>query len=174
MMSKQILVGVLAVATATMALGCSANPTPSQSATTENQLTNVPPHEVLKGDRQLLVAGLPMNFDQIAADLPETLTVAQANRLLTSVDPSAVSSQGNFSIQQSRYGFGRGFYGGFGSRYGSYRYYNYRSYLFPYAYSGGLYRRYRYNNYYPFFYNYGRSYFPYYYNNYGGCNTCGY
>lgn len=175
MMSKQILVGVLAVATATMALGCSAVSTPSQS-TTENQLSNVPPHEVLKGDRQILVAGLPMNFDQIAGNLPETLTVAQANRLLTSIDPSRVSTDSNFSIQQYRYGFGRGFYGGFGRGYGGYRYYGYRGYYFPYAYSGGLYRRYAYNNYYPFFYNYGRSYYPFYYGNYGygGCNTCGY
>ncbi|MFN3430375.1 MAG: hypothetical protein ACK46X_10515 [Candidatus Sericytochromatia bacterium] len=177
MMRKQILVGVLAVATATMALGCSAVPTPSQSTTTENALTNVPPHEVLKGDRQLMVAGIPMNFDQIAANLPETLTVEQANRMLVSIDPSAVSTQGNYSIQQGRYGFGRGFYGGFGGRYGGYRYYGHRGYYFPYAYSGGLYRRYNYNNHYPFFYNYGRSYYPYYYGGYGGyggCNTCGY
>ena len=177
MTSNTMLARMLMIATAAALIGCT-SPTstqPSNSAPAVHE-THLPPHEVLQGDRQLLVAGISMNFEEIRANLPERISEAEASRLLTTLDPSRVKQEANFSLQSirggygyggygrgySRYTYGRGFYGGFGRSYAGYRYYGYGGYYFPYAYRAGYYYPYTYNAYYPFFYGYRGYYYPFY------------
>lgn len=164
----------LALATTAMMFGCATAPAVQGSAAADaaSQLTTVAPHEVLKDDRHLMVAGVPMNFEQIQAELPETLTAAQAAQMLVKIDATQVSQgEANFSLQQygRNFYFGRGYYGNYNYGFANCLYYPYRSYYFPYYNYGGIYRRYNYNNgYYPFYYGYRNSFYPYYYRGYGG------
>lgn len=176
MNNRQTALGFLALGTVAMLAGCAATPgVQSPAADAASQMTTLAPHEVLKDDRHLMVAGVPMNFEQIQAELPETLTPAQAAQMLVKLDPGQISqNEANFSLQSygRNFYFGRGYYNnyGFGYGLGSCLYYPYRSYYFPYYNYGGYYRRYSYaNGYYPFFYGYRSSYYPYYYRGgYGG------
>ena len=178
MKSNQNAFGFLAMGTAAaaMLIGCATVPTANPQATGDaaSQATTLAPHEVLRDDRHLMVAGMPMTFEQIQAELPETLTEAQAARLLVTLDPSRVSLQApaNFTLQvygRRGFHFSRGYYGGFNTRFHNFRYFSHRGYYFPYTRYGSFYRRYSYNNYFPFFYGYRNSFFPYYYNSCGGC-----
>lgn len=170
MTTRQKLLAWLTAAAAAAAFGCSSAPTTSTQA--PDQGSPLPPDQVLKDARHIMVAGNPMSFDQISAQLPETLTPAQAAKLLVNIPQNAVSAQAaaSFHVQGLGYGYGgygsyfyRGFYGGFGNFYGGCLYYPYGSYYFPYNFYGGLYHRYYYGGYSPFFYGYGGCYYPYYY-----------
>lgn len=169
MTTRQKLVALLTAAVAAAAFGCSSAPTTSTQA--PDQGSPLPPDQVLKDARHIMVAGNPMSFDQISAQLPDTLTPEQAAKVLVNIPQNAVSTQNpaSFKVQGLGYGYGygsyfyRGFYGGFGNYFGGCLYYPYGSYYFPYNFYGGLYHRYYYGGYSPFFYGYGGCYFPYYY-----------
>jgi hypothetical protein len=175
MTSTQKLVAMLSATTAALMIGCSPAPTSNTQAPAANQGSTLPPDQVMRDSRHVMVAGTPMSFDQIAAQLPETLTPAQAAQVLVNIPQSAVSkeSMANFHVQvYGRYFFNRGFFGfPFFRNFSTFSYYPFRSYYFPYSYYGGFYRRFSYNNFnYPFFYNYNNCYYPYYYNY--GCSSC--
>ncbi|MNS46217.1 hypothetical protein D3C72_787040 [compost metagenome] len=178
MMSHKLLVSMLAAAA--MA-GCGSPAALTTSPTNTDTNTALAPEAAFQGERHVLATGATMSFDQIRAQLPQQISEADANRLLTSIDPSKIAedeAQANFTVQQRGFrggyggigrgfsrgfggygrGFGRGFYGGYGR---GFRYYNYGRFAFPYYNYGGFYRPYYYNNYYPFLYNYANTCYPY-------------
>jgi hypothetical protein len=173
------------LAAATM-VGCGSPAALTTSPTNADTNTALAPEAAFQGDRHVLATGATMSFDQIRAQLPQQISEADANRLLTTIDLSKIAeddAQANFTIQQRGYGgfrggigrgfggrgfargfggygrgFGRGFYGGYGR---GFRFYNYGRFSFPYYNYGGFYRPYYYNNYYPFLYNYANTCYPY-------------
>lgn len=179
MMSHKLMVGMLAAA---MIAGCgSPSATLTTSPATTDTNTALAPEAAFQGERHIMATGNAMSFDQIRAQLPEQISAADADRLLTTVDPSTIAAddaQTGFTIQQrfgrggyggigrgfSRgfgsygRGFGRGFYGGYGR---SFRFFRHRNFYFPYYSYGSFYRPYYYNNYYPFLYNYSNTCYPY-------------
>ncbi len=181
MMSHKLLVSMLAAATM---VGCGSPAALTTSPSTTDTTTALAPEAAFQGDRHVLATGATMSFDQIRAQLPQQISAADADRLLTTVDLSNIAAdeaESNFTVQQrGRGGFGRGFGGigrGFGRGFGGYgrgfgrgfyggygrgfRYYNYGRFSFPYYNYGGFYRPYYYNNYYPFLYNYANTCWPY-------------
>ena len=144
------------------------------------------------GDRQVLSAGLEQGLDEALAQLPERIPVEEAEGLLVQVSDSQIDTSGigygvlnngDRNVQRRR--VVRGFSPYFRSRLGSYSYYPYSNYYFPYVRSGGYYYPYSsaraalygdpwvsgrpfYNlgssSYYPFLYGLGGRYSPYYLN----------
>ena len=159
MLTKQVLTSLLIAATATTAFGCQMMPT-NQAPTTPAQ-ADLPPEMALKSDRQL------------KAELPQQISVADAERLLVTIDPSQVKDEATRSVQQwGFHGLRRGFFG-FGHHrpflFNRFRFFRHRNFFFPFSFHGSFYRPFLYNNCYnPFLYNYGSSYYPYTYSSCGG------
>ena len=112
----------------------------------------------VQADRQLLSTDSTPNLDtfqEYAQELPESISMADASRLLVKVDPSQVKeNKQGYSLQWFR-GLGLGFgwpyrYAGLGIN--SLLYYPYRSYLYPYSLINNVYYPYTYATYSPFLY----------------------
>jgi len=130
------------------------------------------PDSLLNNDRQIMVDGKAMTFDQIRKELPARISEADAAKMLVKLNPNEVVADGNEqNVQQWRgrfFGrrfFGRGFSPFFFNRFSTFSYFPYSSFYFPYYYNAGYYYPYVYPyysySYYPFFYRYGARYWPY-------------
>lgn len=169
----------LSAAMAGTALGCApAIPNAESSFPKAPAMTEgtVHPDQLIQGDRQIMVKGQALTFDEFRKQMPSRISDQDAAKLLVEIDPSKIT-QGSMETQQSIFrsrghirGWGgfrhRGFFGtrrfryfGYGGLY--YPYYSYANYWYPYSYAyGGC-------SAYPYLYGYGGSYYPYSY--YGGC-----
>lgn len=86
---------------------------------------NVSPDQFVLADRQVLVDGMAIDFEQIRKQLPARISQADAAKRLVKIDPNLVDKEGSsFETQQwGRWG-GRGFirrgfgWSGFGGRWG--------------------------------------------------------
>lgn len=172
MLTKQVLTSLLAVGLASATFGCATTPTTQTAVAPTAQ----------SSDRQVLAVENRQTVDQfkqMRAQLPQQIAVADADRLLVTIDPSQVKADSSRSVQQwGRFGF-RGGWRGFGWRgfglgaFNRFRFFNYGNYYYPYALYGGYYRPYLYSSCYnPFLYGYGGGYYPYTYG--GGCGLGGY
>ncbi len=157
-------------------LGCSSSmPIAStQAPAVIPQAQSVPggdaaPDSLVSGERQIMVDGKAMSFDEIRKQLPARISEADAAKMLVKLNPNEVMDQGSDSdIQQwrrSRFFFRRGFSPFFRSRFRSFSFFPFRNFYFPYYYNTGFYYPYYYPyysySYYPFFYRYGYNYWPY-------------
>ncbi len=175
----------LSVALVGTALGCASTApnanTPAPAAIPQaSSITegSVHPDQFMQSDRQIMVNGQAMSFDQIRKNLPSRISEADAAKLLVEIDTSKIKD-GDMEVQQrfgrgfargfSR-GWGRGFYGGFGrglgyGGYGRFRYLGYGGSYWPYYGYGGYYYPYSYGygglSYWPYLYGYGGGYYPY-------------
>lgn len=181
------------------ALGCS-SAVPSASTTETTVIPkaasivegSLAPDQLLKNDRQIMVNGQAMTFDQVRKMLPARISAAEASKMLVKIDESKVVDVKSMETQQWRgrgfygrgigrgfgLGWGRGFYGGYGGLYGGYGAGLWGGYGglgcgyggFSYLGLGGYYFPYYPIGayYYPYIYPYGGlSYAPYMYG-YGG------
>ena len=172
-MRNKLFVCATTAALAGLMFGCSGAPTTTtQAPIDEMQAPSAPTYSVQ-------AVGPQINFDQVISQLPKQISVADAQRMLVTVDPSIVKDEPNsYSVQQLRGrggfgGFGRGigFRGAFGRPggfhgYGNYRFFRHNNYYFPYYRRFGYYYPYYYNNYYPYLYSYNNYCYPYTYNRY--------
>lgn len=156
-------------------LGCS-NSMPvnsTQAPAVIPQAQNVPggdlaPDKLAAGDRQIMVNGKAMSFDEIRKQLPSRISEADAAKMLVKINPDQVVKDGSEqSVQQWRGRFfGRGFFGrSFFNRFSTFSYFPFYNYYFPYYNYAGYYYPYYYPyysySYFPYFYNYGYRYWPY-------------
>jgi hypothetical protein len=177
LMSKKWIAGTVIALTAATSFGCAGTTSPSQTA------PNAQAAVTAQADRHVQAVGNTMTFNQIVDQLPKRISVADAEKMLTTIDPSKVSTDNTYTVQQRGFGrfgggigrgfgaFGhRGFYGGFGRGFNRFRFFGHRNYYFPYYLNRGYYYPYSYGSVYPYFYNYANSYYPYScgYGGYGG------
>lgn len=157
-------------------LGC-ANTVPAVSTTTPAVVPQaastaggeLAPDQLINGERQVMVNGKAMTFDQIRQQLPARISEADAAKMLVTINPSEVMDQGgDTDLQQWRrrsFFFRRSFSPFFRSRFSTFSYFPYSNYYFPYYYNAGYYYPYYYPyysySYYPFFYRYSYRYWPF-------------
>lgn len=184
---NRVLTLAMSTALVGTALGCApAIPNASTPAQAPVMMEGaVAPDQLIAGERQIMVDGKAMSFDEIRKNLPSRLTNEEAKKLLVEIDTSKIVESNDMELQQRGRGFARGFGGygrglgygrgfarGFGrgfSRFGRgfygsrfygfggsyWPYYNYGNYWYPYSYA------YAGLNYWPYMYGYGGSYYPY-------------
>lgn len=166
-MSKLWTTGVLTAALTAMVAGCSSSPTTPQS-----------PVQTSQADRHVQAVEDVTSFDQVMANIPQSISKQDADRLLVSIDPAQVQAQQGYSVQAVRrtarmgYGVGTGRLAA-GTRFG-------RTYAFNRFGNVNRFRFYRYGNYAVPYGLYNNAYVPYGYGlGYGaygdglGCGGCG-
>jgi hypothetical protein len=156
-------------------LGC-ANTVPAASTPAPAvipQAQSVPggdaaPDTLFTGERQIMVDGKAMTFDEIRKQLPSRISEADAAKLLVQINPNEVMDDGKEADLQQwrrRAFFGRRFSPFFRTRFRSFSYFPYSNFYFPYYYNAGFYYPYTYpyySYYYsPFFYRHSYRYWPY-------------
>ncbi len=126
------------------------------------------PESLFTGERQIMVNGNAMNFDEIRKQLPARISEADAAKMLVTLNPNEVMNSGSDSELQQWRGrrfFRRGFSPYFRTRFRRFSYFPYRNFYFPYYYNLGYYYPYTYPfysySYYPFFYRHSYRYWPY-------------
>jgi hypothetical protein len=167
------------------ALGCSSGQiaAPTQPAT--QPVTQLADDTAAAPERSVLSLDDAPSPDQILKNLPQRISVADANRLLVKIDPNQIQDDNkNYQVMQHRggrmgsfhgnfRGHGFRFHHGFHNRFfrnraffNNFLFFPFSNFYFPYfLYSGYYYPYYLYNSlyYYPMLYGYGGLYNPYYY-----------
>lgn len=158
-MSKKILVGALSVLTAATAFGCASTPTTPQS-TTSTQVT-----------AERSVMALPeqsaQEVAQLVKQLPARISVADADKMLTTIDPSTIKTDATRHVNIIGFrgyggihgGWGHLGYGGLG--FNRFRYFGFHHRYFPYYYYNNFYYPYYSYGYYPYLYSYANTCYPY-------------
>ena len=159
-MTNKLFIGAITVATAASLFACGA-PSQTSAPATDNALA---PEAAFVGDRHVLATGETLNFEQIRAQLPQQISLADAERMLETVDPSRlVADDGNYSVQQPyrRGSYRRGGHAFFFNRRHNFRFFRHRNILFPFHRIGSFYRPYTFATYSPFLYSYRNFCYPY-------------
>lgn len=172
MVSKRVLFGMLAIATAAAGVGCTSAPTGSSVGPSMRMEI---PAQVTENRKTLMVNGSELNFRDLQSHLPKRLSDTDAARLLTTIDTSRIKADQERHVQWSTT-FGPGFYTGYrtlGRWWGTpgLRYLGYGGMMFPYHHAGGYWYPFSYATYatpayWPFLYCYGSLYLPYFYGSY--------
>ena len=180
MTSNKLMAGVIATTAMALAVGCAGTPLSTTQAPATAPETN----------RSVLAAGdMKAGFEQMRANLPARISVADAKRMLTTIDPSKISAKDNPASVQwlGLRGFRSGWFGGYGGLglglgyglgagwggmygypglgYPGFMYYNYGNFCYPYYLDGGFYYPYTYGGYSPFLYQYSSVWYPYTFSN---------
>lgn len=166
-MSKKLLVGALSILTAATAFGCASTPTTPQATTTNTAQV---------ADRSVMAVGEnPAEVAQAIKELPARISVADADKLLTTIDPSQVKDEArHVNVRFGGYGgigmrgvgyrglgrVGAGWYGRFGLGHG-YRFFGHGRRYFPYYRYGSYFYPYSSYGYYPYLTTYSNYCYPY-------------
>lgn len=132
---------VLAMSAFALVVGCAGTPV----ATTPTVDQAAP-----QADRQVLSVTQDATLESEIKQLPQRISVADANKMLVELDPDKIQANEGKGYSVQRYrggyrGYGRGYWGG-------YRYYGLGGRYWPYARYGGFYYPYFYGSYYPYLY----------------------
>jgi hypothetical protein len=166
MLNKSTLVRVLAVTTAAMTVGCAMAPTAiSPTANTpamQEQQDSVTPEQLMQmgSERQLLATG--QTFEQMMAQVPETLSQEDGAKLLVDIDENAIQAQ-PFSVQQwghHRFAFRR-FHSPFFFRHRPIRFFRHHNFFFPFFFDGVHHRRFFFDDDFPFFVRHHNVFSPF-------------